>query len=535
MSGTAARSVLALTAAAAAASLGPATALGQEPVGEDRACTLVVEPATDSTRSRTVEVGEGQYVTYVGNGLRWTCGDARMYADSAVKYDREGRLEAVGSVDYRDSLRTLTARTMTYHEREDRLVAEDDAVLTRRATGSVLRGPRIVFLRAGSGTARRTVATGRPHMTVRADTAPGDTSPPVELDADRIVLAGGDEVRSWGDVRIRRPDLDASADSAFFYLDGGEGWLYGSPEVQGRSFTLTGRRIRTGFTDGDLRDVRAQEEARATGEGFELYAAVIEAHTVAQEVDRMWAYGEGQSVALAPPYKLTADSLAFGFADGQLDTLTAVSEAKAVEVGDSLPDDPFRDIPADVGERSWVTADTLVLAFATDSARGAGGANGPAPDSAAAAGGAEAAGDTTSGDEDPRLRQVRAVGSARAYRVMEPDEEGGRPARHYQRGEVLVIHFEDGEARRVEGRRAIGIHLDPLPAAGAPGETPPGGGRDTVPARPDTAPTGEGDTVPPPAADSVPAGSGGAGAGPDPSPVEAGPGDRAFPAVRTRP
>lgn len=535
--GTVVRSVRVLVALAAATVLAPAVASTQEPADQDRACTLVLEPATDSTRSRTVEVGEEQYVTHVGNGLRWTCGDARMYADSAVKYDRERRFKAIGSVDYRDSVRTLTADTLTYYEREDRLLAEGNAVLTHRGDGSVLSGPRIVFLRAASDSARRTVATDRPHMTVRPESSAEDTTPPVELDADRIVLAGQDEVRSRGEVRIQRPDLDATADSAFFYLDRGEGWLYGSPEVRGESFTLSGRRIRTGFGEGELRDVRAEEEARATGDGFDLHAAVIEAHTAAREIDRMWAYGEGRSVALAPPYRLMADSLAFRFAAGRLDTLTAVKEARAVElVDEAVPDDPFEPIATRVGDRSWVTADTLILAFAGDTAGPEERAAEPAPDSASSAGGAATGPDTAAAvsepgdgsdpaadEDDLRLRRVRAVGSARAYRVMHSPEEGGSPARHYQKGEVLIIHFEDGEAQRVEGRRAIGIHLDPMPGGAAP-ESPVDA---QVPAVQDTAAPAPEDTINPVRPDTAPPASPDSGAADEAEPPRRAPGARA--------
>ena len=58
-----------------------------------RACTLVMEPATDSTRSVRVQVEPGRYVTYVGNGIRAICGDARMDADSAVSYGGEQRVQ----------------------------------------------------------------------------------------------------------------------------------------------------------------------------------------------------------------------------------------------------------------------------------------------------------------------------------------------------------------------------------------------------------------------------------------------------------
>lgn len=474
----------ALAVAAAASALAAMPGAAQERAGpQERACTLVLEPATDSTRSTAIQVAEDQYVTHVGNGLRWTCGDSRMYADSAVKYDRERRLRAIGSIDYRDSTRTLTADTLTYHESEDRLVAEGNAVLRQRARGATLSGPRIEFLRAASAVDRRTVATGRPHLTVEPDSAAADTAAPTEMDGDRIVLVGQSEVRSWGDVRIERPDMTATADSAFFRLEEGESRLFGSPRVEGSSFTLTGRTIHTGSDEGELRNVEAHDSARAFGDDFDLYADTITARLSDREIERLWAHGEGRSVALAPPYRLEADSLAFRFREGRLDTLHALNGAEAVEVGDSLPGDPRRPIPLDVGERSWLAADTLVMAFASDSV-------------------ASPSDTGTADGDDVQLRRVLAVGSARAYRVMSDEEDGADgPSLHYQRGSSIVIEFEEGRASRLEGERAIGVHLDPMPGTRPPSSPVPGGDEPGEGAPGDSAaPT---DSIPPPTPDTA--------------------------------
>lgn len=499
------------------------TARGQQP--GRRGCTLVLQPTTDSTRSVRIEEAADTYVTYVGGGLRWSCGSARMVADSAVRRPSAGRLRMIGDVDYRDSLRTLLADTVLYLEREDRILALGDVRLTRLATGSTLEGPRVEFLRGPGGELRRTVAVGRPRMTLRPDRAAADTAPPTRVDADSIVLIGEREARTWGDVRIRRPDLDARADSAIFRMDEGEGRLFGSPEVTGEAWTLTGNTIVTGFSEGELREVEAVEDARATGEDFRLFAPRIRARLADREIERLWARGEGTSVAFSPPYRLSGDSLVFRFAAGEIEELRSIGAAEAVEVGDSLPGDPLADIPLSAGDRSWVSGDTLELTFAGEGS-GAGeapsGGGAPLPDARDRAPGGEeapatarhgaaaegavgrvppaeslrrvetgadsAARDTASsvaaGGEpggrdatpapgrDRSLRRMRAVGDARAYYLLEAEAEGGRPPRHYQRGREIVIHFAGGTARRIEGEAAIGVHLDPTSGGDAP---PPGG------------------------------------------------------------
>ena len=489
--------VLVRTAAVGVAGLllGAAGLGAQE--GEPRNCRLVLQPATDSTRSVSVEVAPEQYVTHVSGGLRWTCGDARSRADSAVKYDRERRLVMIGAVDYEDALRTLTADTVTYFEIQDRILAEGDVRLLRKSSGATLEGPVVEFYRASGGPVRRTVATGRPRMRVYPDTAARDTADPVVVDADRIELLAGDEARARGDVVIRRPDLDARADSAHFAMQEGTGVLYGSPRVEGEEVTLTGRTIRTTFTDGELEQVLAEEEATATGEGFRLFADRIRGRLRGREIERLWAFGEGLSVALAPPNRLAADSLAFVFSEGRIDTLRAVGSAQAVETGARDTTAVRRALPLGAGERSWVAGDTLVLAFAEDSASGSEVAGEEVP----------AAADSLGRAGDGRLRSLLSRGDARAYRLLRPQETGGRPARHYQIGDEIRVRFRDGAAHRVEADQAIGVHLDPLPGggaaasdtaeaargdtAGAPADTP------VAPADSAGAPADTGDAAPP--------------------------------------
>lgn len=466
---------------------GPTAA--QQPGGQ-RACTLVLTPASDSTRSVSVEVAAEQYVTYVGGGLNWSCGDARSYADSAVKYDRERRLEMIGSVDYEDALRTLTADTVTYFQNQDRIFARGHVELLRKSSGATLSGPRVEFYRASGGPVRRTVATGRPRLRVYPDTTPAarDTTDPVLVDADRIELLAGDEARAWGEVEITRPDLDATADSAHFVMDEGTGILYGSPRVVGEGVTLTGQTIRTAFVQGELEEVFAEREATATGEDFRLFSDRIRGRLEDRQIERMWAFGDGFSVALAPPNRLAADSLAFAFAAGRIDTLYALGDAQAVEIGPGGASEERRPAPLGVGQRSWVAGDTLTLAFAADS---------EVSEDTTVSGPVAAAGDSVGRAGESELRSLRARGSARAYRILEAEDEG-RPARHYQIGSEIVVSFRDGAARRVEGDRAIGVHLDPLPPGAASDTATETAGRDTTGAPP-TAP----ETTPPAVPDSA--------------------------------
>jgi len=277
---------------------GSETLGAQEAGPRGRDCTLVMVP-TDSTRQLSREVGDDLYVTYIWGGMQWTCGGARMVADSAVQFDEDDRVKMMGDVDYQDSIRALQSDTLTYYEREDRIVAESRVRVVRLASGSTLSGPRVEFLRAGRGGPERTVATERPHMVLPG--MAGDTAAPVQVDADRIVLRGESEADAWGEVVIQRPDLTATADSAFFQMEEERGELFGSPVVEGRGIRLTGEWIRTEFAQGELEEMEAVTDATASGESFELFADRILAKLVEGELDRLWAHGEGRSVAISRP------------------------------------------------------------------------------------------------------------------------------------------------------------------------------------------------------------------------------------------
>lgn len=405
----------------------------------------------------------------------------------------------IGSVDYRDSIRTLTADTLTYWQDEDRLVAVGDVHVLRLRTRSELVGPRVEFFRAGGTGPQRTVATGRPHLTVRDTTGEG---PPTEIDADRMVFLGQQDARMQGNVSIVRGEVRAKGDSAVYLGDAHEGRLLGSPEVTRADFRLSGRAISAHIDSGRVRTVLSRGNAEASGSSFRLYSDVIDARLAHEKVERLWAHGPKPALAVSAPYRLDGDSLVFAFRDGDIDTLTAVGAASAVQVGDSAAselgsDDRARPPPAMAGEENWVRGDTLVLAFASEDTTGAAeatadttgappsdSAEGPPPDSLAPVRpdtGSSAPADTSATTKrERRLKEIRALGDARAYYLVPRDSAGNeRPARNYLIGKQVTVLFEAGEAQRVKGVDAIGVFLDPeQPTEGSgSGQGGPGGSR----------------------------------------------------------
>ncbi len=491
-----------------------------------RRCVLTWEPASPETRSVSVRDPAGGHVTHVGGGMEWTCGTAVMEADSAVRYEAERRVELLGRVRYRDTIRRLDSERLDYYQVGDRVVATGDVRLERFGSGSTLEGPRVEFLRAVSGVAERTVATGRPHMVLRSEEDP--EAPPFEVDADRTEFAGEERAAAWGEVVIERPDLRASSDSAFFDLEAGTGLLLGTPRAAGERFSLEGDTIRLRFQEGDLEEVRALGRGRAAGESFEVLAEAIHIRVEEDEVDAVWAFGPERSLALSPPHRLYGDSLRFFLVEGRLDTIVAVGRAVAVrgeETTERAAEDeptarsgagaeprriPDPELPVE-RETNWATGDTLWAMFeplpaepaedgADEAAEQGDGADGAAEDGDEPDGAAERETATEpAGDREARLRRIRVVGDARAfYAAVRDTTRTSIPSRNYLIGREIEILFEEGEASRVVGRDAIGLYLDPL-EEGAAGEAPPGRAPpDTLPPLPQGEPAPS-DTVSGPA------------------------------------
>lgn len=484
---------------------GAPVAPAQQP-GPDRSCTLTLQP-TDSTESVSRKVAEDTYVTHIRNGMLWLCEPATMTADSAVQYENRRTVVMIGSVHYRDTVRDLRSRRLTYFRDDDRVVAEDSVRLRQLETGSVLRGPRVEFYNAvrGEGT-RETVATRRPRMLIPA---PDDTAgEPFRVVADTAVFFGERRARAAGDVEIRRDGLTAEAGYARFRIREGSGFLTRSPVVEAEDFRLTGDTVRVGFEGTELRTVRAVGRGHLTGEEVEVRAPRLDIRVTDDQVDELWAYGPGRARAFSGRREVRGDSLHFSFDRGRLSGIVAVGSAVALEASDdALASAPRAEAPEPGGRpgldtrRNWITGDTVRARFAAADPReasrgpdsaGAGAAAGRAEPEAAGGRAERAPAGAIPAEDDTARTQIErlvAVGDARSfYRIRPdsgrtgerpPDREGeareGRVARNYMIGDRITIRFAAGRPLSVRGTRAIGLYMEPV---GRPG---PGGAGATAP------------------------------------------------------
>lgn len=409
----------------AALALGTAAAV-QEPV---QGCVLRVVTAP-GTRSHYTQTAPGASRLDVGGGLEATCGDAWMRADSASYHEGPEILYLIGRVDYRDSTRTLQAQRVTYYAREERMVAEGNARVTVRASGSTLAGPVLHYWPATEARpVERLYAPTRSRLTLLPDTGAADRRP-LDVEGDRIALRGDREISVAGRATATREDLDASADSMHLDFGADALWLLGSPRVVSEGTTLVGDTLRAELRDREIERVEAWPNGRATSEDFALRADSIDARLPEQQLREVIAVG------------------------------TALAEA----FSEVAARDPW--MPTD-----WVSGDTIVGTFE------------PKAD------GAETAnGESSRGVE---LRLLVATGDGRAlHHVRDSSRPDAPPSINYVRGRVVRVYFRDGEVReaRVEGP-STGVYSEPKPSARDSVAADSLASPDTLPAPPAPAPS----------------------------------------------
>jgi hypothetical protein len=249
---------------------------------------------------------------------------------------------------------------------------------------------------------------------------------------------------------------------------------------------------------------------RAIGEEFEILSEEIRAQLVASELDQVWAFGPGRSLATSASYVLGADSLRIGATAGRLDSIVAVGQGSAVEV--ETPDLSLGE-PAQTTEGgNWVVGDTLIILFAKETAEP------PDPEESGAPipAGVEtppASPDDSAGTQT--IERLLAIGDARSLYLVEGESGPSGPlSRNYLIGEQIDVEFREGKARRVSAVRAIGVYLEPAapgPATvdpefeGDPGAVPAIQPDSLPPIQPDSVSPAEPDSSPPAPTDSIPA------------------------------
>ncbi|MEO8578409.1 MAG: LPS export ABC transporter periplasmic protein LptC, partial [Gemmatimonadales bacterium] len=271
-----------------------------------RQCLLQYETSSGNTRTNAQKIPSGQYNFFQGGGVTYHCEgqDNTLIADSAEYYGDQKVLYMIGNVHYTEPRAKVDSDRMTYYQVEDRLRSEGN-VNVRTQTGTTIRGPLIDYYRAT--TARplaRTIATGRPHMSIAQRRTGAEPPDPVDVVANSLVAEGDNLVYASGNVEVTRPDLLAKSDSAF--LDGTREFarLMKTPSVesrQGRPFTLSGGVIDLFSRARQLERVVASPSGHVLSQDLELVADTVDLRITKNKIQRVIAFGRmSRSQALSP-------------------------------------------------------------------------------------------------------------------------------------------------------------------------------------------------------------------------------------------
>ena len=420
-------------------------------------CDYIFEN-TPATTANLVEQPSGQSLMILGRGVIVSCAgqNNRISSDSAQYNEASGVLLLIGNVRYTEPQVGITADQMTYFRGEDRLNAQGNVVATM-SNGSVMRAPAADYYRAVVGRPiARTVATGRPQLTLVDPAGGGATAEPAVVLADQIVLVGDSLVYASRRVEITRGAVRANSDSAFVDSEAEFVRLMLSPVVTGqgeRQFTLRGGVIDLFSRERKLERVLATPTGHVVSGDLELLSDSIDLRLLNDQLQSAYAWGPGRARATSPDRDITADSIFVSTPNQRLREMHAVGDAFA----NSIPDTAT----VTSSERDWISGDTIVARF--DSA---------------------AAGDTST----VVPRELVATGSARSfYQFGNPEGVRDRPTMNYVRGRVIAIAFAGGEVSTVTVTdQASGVYLEaesltaiPPPASGS--VTPPAPSRPVTP------------------------------------------------------
>ena len=438
--------------AAAASGLGAQARAGR--------CVIEFPPNQNvSTRASLTRTPSGGYNQYLGGGMVAVCRAQGMTlrADSAEYYADAGLIYLIGNVHYTEPRTTVDSDRMTYWQNDERLLAEGNVVATM-PNGTRMRGPRAEYFRPSPGVRPRArlVATGRPTVTLVQADARGRPGEPVTIIANQVVTEADSLVYATGRVEITRPDLLATADSAF--LDSGREFarLMRAPTIIGkgdRPFTLRGRVIDIFSRNRLLERVLAAGSGRAESQDIELVADTIDMRLTNNLLQRAYAWGSSRARATSPTQDIVADSIDVTMPAQTVREVRAVGKAFAEAVPDSTK---IRSL-----ERDWLRGEIIVARFHP-----------------------VATGDTAS---RPQIRDLLATGDASSlYQIATSEGRDNAPAMNYVRGRTIAVDFRNQAVHTVTvTEQAVGLYLAPVPG---PGASRAPAGRDSVPgSRADTA------------------------------------------------
>jgi hypothetical protein len=406
-------------------------------------CNLVQQP---TTRLSVDSLPDGQQVAFVGGGVLLKCPSRgiTLRGDSAERYPDRDFL--IGHVAYDEPRFKVTSDFLTHYPTDERIVAVGnvDAVLP---SGSRLVGPVAEYRRAVPKVRERkqVFARLRPTITIVEKDSSGKPAPPTTVISDQVFMDGDSLVYAWGQVVITRPDIGATADSAF--IDEGRETmrLMKSPEIKSkkdRPFTLTGDLIDLFSKDRKLQRVIARAKATAVSDSMTIKSDTIDLRMKNDFLDHAYAWGAtSRARAVSPSQTMLADSLDVYMPGQRVQLVRAIRKAFAQGKPDTTH---FRVEKSD--STDWIQGDTIAAHFDTTEIKKA---------------------SPTDTSKTPSIKQLVATGNAKSLRHMAPnDTSERRPTINYVNAGVITIDFDKQKVATVTTVDSVfGIFIEPKSSA----------------------------------------------------------------------
>lgn len=434
-----------------------------------------------------------------------TCADGRRFlADTATSSSASGIIELFGRVEATDRERILRAGRATFFTRQGQLHAQNNVVVTQRATGSVIRADILNYYQETPQRPQALIVatrtTGPAARAVLYSEAPegGAAGDSTVVDAHEIQIVGEATFRGTGEAVLTRDSLRATAHQIEYNQDSGSLQVLGGGVVTLPAYQLRGDSITASVDENDeIEEVLTRHGSRLDSDDMQVTAPAIRLFFTDRSVSRMvamnWQPRPGASagarpLAVSEQFRMEADSLDVLAPEQRLTEAAAIGGAHVERI---TPDSLLQYLPdAEPNVRSliqndWMRGDT-VRAFFT--AARADGDSRAAGDTAAAAG-AVAAGDTagvaagtvpanTPGGRNERVleRLVAVGGPAQAMHRMHPEDASDRLSIAYLVGSRVEVSLEAGVVVEVMAAEDVrGIYLQPTEAARRAAAARPGG------------------------------------------------------------
>ena len=297
--------------------------------------------------------------------VRMQCRGQKVFLETDSISSLSGQyLRLYGHSAYRDTAYSLTADTIYYDLRLEKLEARGNVVATDKIAGSTLNGPYLDYWREVKGVNDSAIVWALKRPTVRFFNAPsardtGKRSPYIMV-GDNLKGFGQSRMTASGKVTIDRDSLHGEGDSLFY--DKGPtsiARLLGGPALLRRrgsdSFVVFGKTIRVRSENDTVRDLRSFLDARVVRGTTDIAGDTIHLAFSASKLGLTLAWNRKSGATLhSGGYDIVGDSLAVdtpgeqlreirifrnGVLQNPLDTLVAaVPRVK----GDTTPADTTR-------------------------------------------------------------------------------------------------------------------------------------------------------------------------------------------------